>query len=249
MSYEDQWQGPLRPGEKPTEEKIEEEIKTPEKQEDVENVEQEKDRIGKNIVSRIKTKVGVLFDSYETGQERINDLKEQIDNLDFLENKEIMKMELEKCVAIKTKKEFVERVMIIIKPFIDLRTERPELFVREAGNDREFININDLLSYEISGNLIHIHVVPEEKVDRGLHKFRECLQNLAKIVNENKDIEIIEATSWIVAKHPKLLEKFGFSVDGEVSEKFRRTYFPGDKSKIFRAHMSRNDFLEKYLAK
>lgn len=244
-----EWQGPPWPGEKPPEENAGEGIKNPEKQEGVENGEQEKNRIRKNIISRVRTKIGVLFDSYETGQERINDLNEQIDRLDFLENKEIMKKELEKCVVLKTKKDFVEQVAAIIKPFIDLKIENPELFVREPGNDRKFIEINKLLSYEISGNLIRIHVVPEEKADRGLHKFKEGLQDLARLVDENKEIEIIEATSWIVAKHPKLLEKLGFIVDGEVSEEIRREHFSGDKGKISQAHMLRNDFLEKYLEK
>lgn len=129
-------------------------------------------RIRKNIASMAKTKISVLFDSYKNGQERTTDLNKQIDRFDFLENKDIIKTELEKCIAIETRKEFVEQVMIIIKPFIDLKIKKLEL-----------------------------------------------------------------------------LEKFGFIVDGEISEEIRQAHFFGDNSNISRAHISRNDFLEKYLAK
>jgi len=245
MNHE--WQGPLQPGKKPPEE----EIKTPEKQEGVENTETEKDSESKreHIIAIAKTKIGVLFDSYNTGQERIDDLKEQIDRLDFLENKEIMKTELEKCINIKTRKEFKDQVVKIIKPFIDLKIERPEIFVREAGTSQEFVKLNELLSYEIKSDSIHIHMLPEEKVENLAIKFKAGLQKLAEILNENQNIETIQATSWIIAKHPKFIERFGFVIDSEINEEIRREHFSGDKSKISQAHMLRNDFLEKYLVK
>ena len=194
-----------------------------------------------------KRKINVLFDSYETGQERIDDLIEQIGNFDFLDNRNQLKTELERCADIKWKKEFIERVFAIIKPIIDLSLDRPELFP-EGGSSKEFVRINELISYERKGNICYIHIIPEGKVEQGLSEFMSGMKNLAKVVDGDRNIETIEATSWIVAKHPRLLEKFGFTVDGEISKEVRAVHFPGDKSMISKAHISRNDFLKKYLA-
>ncbi|MFA4817130.1 MAG: hypothetical protein WC608_00200 [Parcubacteria group bacterium] len=209
----------------------------------------ERENRRKNIIAIAKTKIGVLFDSYENGQKRIDDLRWQIDRLEFLENKETMKKELEKCINIETKKKFVDEVITIIMPFIELKLEKPELFMREAEADREFMKLNELLSYEIKGDSILIHMVPGEKVENFVIKFKAGLQKLAEILNENKNIETIQATSWIIAKHPKLIERSGFVIDGEISKKIREEHFFGDKSKISQAHILRNDFLEKYLVK
>jgi len=253
MSQE--WQGPIKPNNEEispaentaAEKPREEEIKNPEKQKAVEDVEKENRR--KHKIAIVRTKTGALFDSYGTGRERIDNLKEEIDRLDFLENKEVMKAELEKCINIKIKKEFVDKVVTIIMPFIELTLEKPDLFMREARADQEFVKLNELLSYEIKSNSILIHMVPEEKVENFAIKFKAGLQKLAEILNENKNIETKQATSWIIAKHPKLIERFGFVIDGEINEEIRKEHFSGDKSKISQAHMLRNDFLEKYLVK
>lgn len=206
--------------------------------------ESEKER----VFETARTKINVIFDSHETGEQRVDDLKSQIDETTFLENKEAMKKELEMCIGINTKKEFIDAAFKIIKPIVDLRLERPELFVREGGPSREFFRINELLSYEINRNTLYIHVIPEEKVKHFLIKLREGLQKLAGIVDGNTDIEVIEGESWIVAKHLDLIEKLGFIIDGEINEEDRETHYPGEKGRIFKAHISRDDFLKKYLS-
>ena len=159
---------------------------------------------------------------------------------------------LDECAKIGNKNEFVEAVIEIIKPFVELALEKPELFVPAEGRDREFIKINELLSYGVSasGNQIHIHIVPDEAIRNGFSRLiNEGLRELAKVVKENEQIKSINGTSWIIAKQPRILEKLGFTLDGEISEEVRAKHFPGEKMEIHEAHMSREDFLDKYLEK
>jgi hypothetical protein len=223
---------------------MKEQIPQPNSSKDVEN-EQEKER--EQLYDSAKMKINALFYSHENGRESVDALKAEIDKAEFLENKDAIKMELEKCADIKTKKEFIESVFKILKPVIDLKIEKPEIFIGEGEASQEFVKINELLSYVIVGNIIDIHMLPEEKVENLPLKFKEGLQKLAEIVDKNKDIETIEARSWINAEHPNFMKRFGFTIDGEISEEIRLKYFPREKRKISDAHMSRNDFLKRYL--
>ena len=76
---------------------------------------------------------------------------------------------------------------------------------------------------------------------------REGLEELAKTVKENQAVKRVEAISWIVADHPKILEKLGFTVVGEIDEEMRRKYYADDNRPIGRATVSREDFLRRYL--
>lgn len=206
------------------------------------------EQVKERLYETARTKINVLFDSHGTGRERVDALRSEIDAAEFLENKEAMKIELETCIDIKTKKEFIDAVFRIIKPIVDLRLEKPELFVRENEITREFMRLNEVLSYEIRGNTIDVHMLPEERAEHFLTKSKAGLQKLAKIVDENKNIDTIEITSWIIAEHPELIERFGFVIDGEISEAIRKTDFSEEERKIFKAHVARNDFLKKYLS-
>lgn len=211
-----------------------------------------RDQVREELYRKARVKLGMIFGFHENGEDRARQLKEDFAKYaEFLENGEALMASLETCARIENKKEFVETVLEMTKPFVELALERPELFAPAEGQSREFIKINDLLSYGIGhqGDLIHIHVVPDAEVRAGISKLKEGFQELAKIVKENERIETIRATSWIVAKHPKILEKLGFILDGEISKEMREKYFPGEKMAIHGAHMDRKDFLEKYFEK
>lgn len=212
-----------------------------------EKIEKEKER--EKLYYQARNGIAALFETYKTEEERINAIKWQIGKVkEYLEDPEKISADLEACKNIEDKQEFIEAVFKAGKPIVDLKIDKPEAFERGEG-DREFLKVNELLSYGVGLDFIHIHVVPEEKVGNVLAEFREGLEKLAELVNDNKTIKYIEATSWIVAKHPKILERFGFTIDGEISEAYRQEHFQGNDAQIHRAHINREDFLAKYLRK
>ena len=119
----------------------------------------------------------------------------------------------------------------------------------KKNKNREFTAINELLSYGKDEDLIHIHVVPDQKVENFMTSFRSGMERLAEMIDADKSIKEVTATSWIVAKHPKILERAGFVVDGEIEEVMRKAHFAGEKRTVWKAHISRKDLLKKYLNK
>jgi hypothetical protein len=195
-----------------------------------------------------RVKLRLVFKTYATGKERIEIIEKEMSTMyKFLENSEQISADLKMCVGIKNKKEFVEATLRAIEPIIDLRINKPEVFVPERIDNREIIEINELLSYEIESDIVQIHIVPEGKVENAMAKFGDGLQKLAHIISELKDIKTVEASSWIVANHPKLPERYGFTIDGQIDEITREKYFADEKRKVWRAHMDRDEFLKRYL--
>lgn len=185
-----------------------------------------------------QTKRGIasLFNSYKTGQERISVMIthfNDIDILKYIENSEEMILKLQECVSIQNRVEFVEAVFNAMQPEIELRIKNPELFIFEEDEGRH-IDINGLLSYELSGgDFINVHLLPDERSSEVMTKFNEGMSKLAEIVNKKKEIKLVKAGSaWIIKKHPKLVEKVGFTIVGENE-----------------AFMTREVLLEKYLKK
>jgi len=111
----------------------------------------------------------------------------------------------------------------------------------------KFIQANEVVAYGVKENLIHIHVVPEKKIEKIISKFRDGLREIANVVSDNEKIEKITSTSWLVAQYPEVLEKrYGFIVDGKISEEMKSRHFADEKREVWEAHMDREDFLNKY---
>lgn len=121
--------------------------------------------------------------------------------------------------------------------------------IRSSFSPKEkFISANELVSYGMEDDLIHIHVVPKEKVENIFIKFREGLQEIAKIVNENPNIKKVSGSSWLVAENAEALERrYGFTIDGEIDEKMRKEHFAYEKRKVWGMHIDREEFLRRYL--
>jgi len=115
----------------------------------------------------------------------------------------------------------------------------------------KFIPLNEILSYGIAGDLIHIHLEPAEGRSPGekMELVQQGLRELAKKLIEDHALEGIKtilATSWIVAAHPRIMEKLGFKVEGPIDEKMRREHFADESRPVGYSHMSREQFLELY---
>lgn len=112
------------------------------------------------------------------------------------------------------------------------------------------ISVNKILSYGITGDNLHIHLRNLEIS----HNEKEILvqdglRKLATLIANKPKIKKISATSWIVAKHPRTIQKMGFTIKGSISEEFQKKVFPNEKRPIYYAEMTREEFLAKYLTK
>lgn len=149
----------------------------------------------------------------------------------------------------------LERVQKVITSFLEkhftresLEKFRREVFVREG----KFMPLNEIISFGVGGdNIAHIHLAPASllRPKELLRGVREGLQELARRLEEDpkfKDVSVVTASSWIVAKNPKLLERIHFTVDGPISEQMREEHFQDEVREVWAAHMDRKEFLKQY---
>ncbi len=102
------------------------------------------------------------------------------------------------------------------------------------------VEVNRVLNYDIHGQKLHIHI-PLTLIENPMELrklFMEGLKKLSTEIKENpelKDITTIHGKSWIIYKHPKLLEAAGFTI-------ISRDETAGQGV----AEMSREDFIKRY---
>jgi hypothetical protein len=99
-----------------------------------------------------------------------------------------------------------------------------------------------------------LHVAPGRDFEpvELLRELKSSLQGLAqKLVDDPKyaNIETVTGTSWIIAKNPKLLERLGFKIEGPITSEERAAHFIDEEREIWTARISKQDLIEKYLAK
>lgn len=207
-----------------------------------------KEQEKKKICEMTRSKLSILFKTYLTGEERVEAVDKEMSTLyKFLENSDQISSDIKRCIDIDKKKEFIDAVMTVIEPIIDLRVNKPDAFVPEGVSGPTYAELNELVSYEIDGDRMHFHMLPEKRVENFPTKFKEGLQKLAKIVSGLEDIRTVEGASFIVASNAKFFERYGFIIDGDADDETKEKYFPSDKRKIWRLHLDRDDFLKKYL--
>jgi len=150
--------------------------------------------------------------------------------------------------------EFVQTSFLDLKEFIDEKINHPEVFEKIRHEYRlqrgENIKLSDLMYYELdfADGVATVHVGEKGDMSFGemLKSFREGMKELVKRVREDERIKEVQATSWIVATNPGLLEKAGFIVHGPISEEKRKEYFTDETRPISWASVSREKLLEKY---
>ncbi|MFZ1654443.1 MAG: hypothetical protein WAT84_01270 [Candidatus Moraniibacteriota bacterium] len=192
------------------------------------------------------SKAGIeeTFKTFKNSSERVAYIKSTLEGITpLIQEKEGFLSRLEACAEIESKDEFVEAIFQLFKPIVDKKFSDPESFLDEGERKQEFIALNEVVSYELSGDRIFIHIyvnqVPEKRDEQILSKFKEAMQKLAEIVQEYPEINLIEGDSLMVARRPRAVERFGFTIDDETIESGLKR----------RAYISREDFLKKYLNK
>ncbi len=204
-------------------------------------------------LERAKDSFSAVFKSHKDGPERVEVVVKRLGKL--LENSTFNGEEIEgalrACAELDDERKFVDGVMSAIKPILVFRKDHPDEFekiAREAAMSQEGMTpLNEIMYYGGRDDYIHIHLANARYVENLRALVLDGLQKLAKIIEGNGKVKTIEATSWIVAKNPKLMEKMGFKIEGEIDDEFRRKYFSGDKRKISKAAISREEFLKRYL--
>ncbi len=216
-----------------------------------------KEKKERELRRRVYLSLADNYDTYPDNRERVGRIKKDAEHFWGLFNEEAREKFLNELNAIAKmeldKDEYIDRMTACLEPLLQLRFERPEVFeeISRRTFDEKFITINQLLRYGIdeSQQMVHIHVAPNEttSMEDKKNMLRDGLRELAKIIQQNPDIAIVTATSWLVAKHPKFITQvLGFTIDGPISEEMRQRYFGTDPRPIDSAHMSREDFLQKY---
>ncbi|MEK7664968.1 MAG: hypothetical protein AAB361_02400 [Patescibacteria group bacterium] len=206
-------------------------------------------------IERAKKSFATVFEQHKDGRERAEVVIKRLGgilDLDAFDGVKI-KQSIEACSQIDDEKQFVDGVISALEPILTFRKNNPQAFeqmAREVVMNQEGMKpLNEIMYYGGHDNYVHIHLAHAR--DIGIGKLRSLvldgLQKLAEVVKNNEKIEDIEATSWIVAKNPKLIEKLGFEVQGEINEEFRRQYFSEDERDIAMATIKREEFLKRYL--
>lgn len=191
--------------------------------------------------------MGGLFDSYANSQDRINRLLIRLDTLLRLFAADIdrglIEEGLNNCRTITDRNEFITQIGSALKPLIDFMGKNPEESEAKQRvafmEDGQFIRLNEIICYELCDDgWIHVHLAPCRTMAAEQRDIcmEDAIEQLKEVAKKNIKIKGLVAKSWIVAKKPKYVTKFGFSIDGPVE---------GDSSTISLAHLDRVDLLKK----
>lgn len=190
---------------------------------------------------------GRFFDSTKTPGERKEKL---IGRFRFLFDaglldEKIYISKIEEACNCEDKDIFVAKIVELVKPYYILRRgDTGGVIRRDRLRQQGREEVNDILEYEIcdDGKTIRIHVWPEK--EPGIRKLKELIatgfRDLAKVISRNEKVAKIEGFSWIIYKHPKLIEGMGFKLG-------KQQPFGDDQSGQW-AEISREDFLKRYLS-
>ena len=123
-----------------------------------------------------------------------------------------------------------------------------------AGTGEDFFALDErqIVGYTLADEkTIDLHVQPArtlsavEKVRVIKTSFKELAHRM-RSRSDLSEVEIINATSWIVAKSPRLMEKLGFTVSGPLGADQQPDDFVHRDKVAWRASITATDFLDRY---
>ena len=209
--------------------------------------------------NKFKQDIGKIFDTYENKEERFNSI---LENTKILIKNGILDEniipELKKCSDIENRDEFINGMLTLLKPVLKIQISNPRLIEKiraDAGLEKEnFVKLNEVLSYGISGDSVHVHLASLRELLREVGKenllnlISDGLKELAKIFEKDETLKKVTATSMVVTNNPDYMSNFGFVIKGPISKEDRNKHWKGDERDIGVAEMSREKLLE-YLDK
>lgn len=165
-----------------------------------------------------------------------------------------IRAEIEQTCAITDQETFVATLIAKLRPFLQEYLQAPVHFEEVAREhwrrENNFTSLSKNLVYEKSEDIVRLHLASSRSMDPAeqLRSVREGLSKLAEVVSKDESITTVEATAWIVAARPGLLEKLGFSVEAHnLGSEELREHFPDENRPVRRATMTREVLLERYL--
>ncbi len=198
------------------------------------------EELGEQKFIKAREEIVKIFQSNKTGNERVGVIVSKIKPLISDEQLGIITPVLQEMSTIEDEGAFVEGVLSVLKPIIELKKRVDSKTITQRHG---FTELNEVLSYGIGDGLAHIHAGSFRR-----RPIEEGLRKLAEIIKKNEDVRVITASSWIVARKPEWLEDLGFTDTGPISEEEREKHFKDDTRPINKAVMSREDFLKRYLS-
>jgi len=156
------------------------------------------------------------------------------------------------CSTLENETEFTKQCADCLRPLLDWKKQDPRSFeakLREnVAEVTGFTPLNETLTYGRYKDCIHIHVSPSEtlRVSEKLALIKDGFHKLRDILLADESIKEVSATSWIVAANPGILEKLGFTIDGEIPEDMKERHFQNETRPVFNAHITRDEFIDKY---
>jgi hypothetical protein len=154
------------------------------------------------------------------------------------------------CEDIRDRDGFVDAVVTALRPVMELRKTHPAVFedaeAVRMNEGSDFIPLNRLVSYGKTVEIIHIHHMPGRTVSGKKGLYLDAMRKLADIVEKDKEVKLITASSWIVAEHPRIFEMSGFGIE-DVSKEIREGHFADEKRTIMTATIGREEFLRRFL--
>ncbi len=148
--------------------------------------------------------------------------------------------------------ELQKEIKTILDPLVKLIAERykeiEEEEVKRFNRQGNFKEINRVLSYGGSHDIIHLHHPPARTIpkEERVMLYVDGFKKLAEIVKERPHVKIITASGSLAFKMKDVLSDAGFSIE-EMSEELRSTHFEKEKREVVTATITREDFLERYL--
>jgi hypothetical protein len=167
-----------------------------------------------------QAQIKARFDDFDNSPERVNDILKKLNNIiDKQDNKVEIISQLEALREVTDREIFCQQAYEILEPLLKWREENLAEFEnirrKDFNEESNFTEINKMLSYNIDGDYIHVHIPPNVSTPNSekLRLIQEGLKALVPIVEANLEIKTITGTSWIVAAHPQILEKkFHFTI-------------------------------------
>ena len=194
-----------------------------------------------------RQKIAFVFSKYQTGLERIEEIiAENGEEIDASENAAEIVGALRGLASQNEKGSFVDAVVDVLKPIIDRGFELKQQEFEADPEERVYV-ANELLKYTIRSDKMTIHVLSGE-LATGVKKYIEGLSIVAEVLDQHPEVALIEAKSFIVLEHPRILESLGFTVDRDAEGRIM-VEVTGEGKKRGRATMARENFLAKYLLK
>lgn len=126
-----------------------------------------------------------------------------------------------------------------------------EANIRKYVVDHKEHVLNEMLHFEVYEDRLYLHVFPVTTFSAGekIKYLREGLKLLAAQIKTDqrfKGVKTINGVSWIVAQNPHLLEKLGFTHDGEISKEEYERDFAYETRRVDKSHIEVKKFLELY---